>query len=184
MSRVLWYTQLSKWLVIDRGDNRLRFFPTGSSATIWISPEKRRADEKFIDEYLRPGDVFLDVGANIGTSTLVAAAIVGKSGKVYSVEAHPRIYQYLRANVALNSFYHVQLFNAAVGNTEGTVQFSDKYSDTMNHVVADNGIRVPLRTLNQLLSGDELTSIELLKIDVEGYEKFVIQGASSVLPVT
>jgi len=180
VSRVLWRTRLCSLFQIDKGNYRLRFYPTALSAILWINPQDRAGDEFFLAQYLKPGDTVIDVGANIGHLALDASALVGPGGRVYCVEAHPRTYKFLRKNVALNGSSNVVPFNLALGNSESEIYFSDTRGDDQNHVSQNgSGIRVKMIRLDDLPISEG--AIELLKIDVEGYEKFVLEGASHTL---
>ena len=129
---------------------------------------------------LDPGGTYVDVGANVGTLAAAAAAKVGPSGRVHAVEANPTIAGFLLENMRLNGFSHVHVHNRAVGAAPGTIRISQRRADDMNFVSADgDGITVEMTTLDDL-AGD-LGSIDLLKIDVEGFEKFVLEGAAKTL---
>lgn len=185
LSRVLWKTGLVRWipLYIDRGDYRIRFFPTSLSASYWLNPEVRRDDEQAFRRIIREGDTVVDVGANIGTLTLLSAALVGNSGTVVAIEPHPQIFGYLSRNIALNRSERVILHNTALGSRAGVVAFSDSPLDDQNRVDDSGGLKVDCTTLDELL-GDSVAKINLLKIDVEGFEKPVLEGASGVLART
>lgn len=174
---------MSRYLLIDKGSFRIRFFPSSLSAAYWIDLEARKDDENFLRSYLKTGDVFVDVGANIGVLSLTAAAIVGENGRVVSIEAHPRIFNYLSENVAMNHYKNITLINAAVGNKEGKIRFSDNRSDDQNSVVPESALEVQMNTLDSLVGGYG-GIINLLKVDVEGFEKFVFEGASKIFDVT
>lgn len=181
VSRVLWATRCSAMLTMRAAAGyRLRFYPSSVSAMMWCDPGFFRKDEEVLRKYLRPGDVFVDVGANIGALSLAAARLVGESGRVFSVEAHPRTVKYLRGNIKLNDAANVTVIHAAAGEHEGVVQFSSGRSDDQNRV-AQSGLDVPLRTLESLLPD---VPIRVLKIDVEGYELFALRGAGRVLQKT
>lgn len=180
VSRVLWRTGLCSLFEIYKEGYRLKFHPTALSAILWIDPENRGDDEAFLKRYLKQGDTLVDVGANIGDLTLTAALAVGPKGKVYSFEAHPRTYGFLRKNIALNNCSNITLFNLALGDKESEIFFSDLKWDDLNHVSGrSQGISVKMARLDDLALLE--SHIQLLKIDVEGYEKFVLDGASSTL---
>ncbi len=175
-SRFLWHSGLCSFLTIPCGDYRLRFYPSACSATLWLDPRERLQDEAVVRQLVTTGDVVVVVGANIGAIALAAARAVGQSGHVYSVEAHPRTYKYLLGNLQLNQVQNVTTFNVACGKASGSVSFSNRRSDDQNSVV-HAGIPVPLRRLDELIPD---RPIKLLKIDVEGYEKFVMEGATNL----
>jgi FkbM family methyltransferase len=174
---------LCRFFKIQQNGYCVHFYPTSLSAQLWVSPEDRFDDELFFRRYLQDKDNAIDIGANIGTLTLVAAAIVGKEGKIYSIEAHPMTYKYLLGNMELNNSSNIEALNYAVGETSKKIGFSDLYSDDRNQVSIDGkGIQISMVKLDELLTIDR--EINLLKIDVEGYEKFVFEGASSILDRT
>lgn len=180
VSRVLWRTGLCSLFQIHKEGYRLKFYPTALSAILWIDPQDRRSDEAFLKRYLKDADTVVDVGANIGDLTLTAASVIGARGRVYSIEAHPRIYGFLRKNIALNNRSNIILFNLALGDKESEIFFSDFRGDDQNHVSENSGgLSVKMARLDDLPLLE--SRIQLLKIDVEGYEKFVLDGASTTL---
>ena len=178
LALVLMKTGLCTLFTIRRSGYRLRFYPSSLSAAYWLSPRERLQDEWFFASYLRPGDTVIDAGANIGALSIVAALNAGPEGKVYAVEAHPKIFGYLLGNLELNGLTNVEARNCALGAADGRAFFSDGLSDDQNRV-AREGIAVGASRLDSLhvRPGE----IALLKIDVEGYEKFVIDGGPEVL---
>jgi FkbM family methyltransferase len=183
ISRALMRTGTSRFLSIRMEGLTIPFQPTALSAALWIDASERHADEEFLRRYLKPGDAVIDVGANIGHLALTASARVGAQGVVYAIEPHPRTFKYLMANVELNRAQNVKALNTAVGHTIGQVLFSDSRSDDQNSVVVNRpGIEVPITRLDDLAIAEDL--IALLKVDVEGFEKPVLEGASAVLART
>jgi FkbM family methyltransferase len=183
ISRLLWHSRLCRLIKIRRDYCAIRFHPSSLSADLWIRPGERSDEERLIARYLHPGDCMIDVGANIGTLTLTAAARVGPTGAVYAFEPHPRTFGYLQENIALNGCTNVRALNFALGDRQGAVQFSDIRSDDQNSIITSGkGITVPIHPLDDLEIAQPL--IHLLKIDTEGYEKFVFQGARRLLTRT
>jgi FkbM family methyltransferase len=137
---------------------------------------------------LRPGGVFLDVGANVGFFTLIAAGLVGASGRVIALEPIPRTFELLRANLDLNGFTQVQAERLALGAAPGTVQLHlpppEAHRDFLVTKVPVPGwepVAVPCATLDEAVARWQLPRIDLLKIDVEGGEPEVIRGGRSAL---
>ena len=172
-------TPFCSLFTIHRGAYRIRFHPTALSLACWVDAGSRHGDEDFLARHLHPGDTMVDVGANIGTLTLAAAALVGEAGRVLAMEPHPRTFGYLQRNIAMNSFRNITARNVALGAQTATVAFSSSRLDDQNRVLDVGGIRVPVHTLDELCA--DLDPIALLKIDTEGYELPVLQGAASVL---
>lgn len=179
--RILWRSGLCRHFEITTDLYRLRFFPTALSCALWTDPRARQADEDFYRRYLRRDDTVVDVGANVGTLTLTAAALVGTLGAVWSIEAHPRTYRYLLENVALNARRNVIPLHAAAGDRRAVISFSDGRLDDQNRVDEGGPLAVKVERLDDLVPARR---VQLLKIDVEGYELFVLRGARTLLDGT
>jgi len=162
-------------------DYFIRFRQSSLTIALWHNPNYCCSDYVFITSYLKENDVYIDVGANIGT-TLIPAAKCVKGGTAIGVEPHPKIFKYLKENVSLNNLEDsVELHNCALGNEPGYREFSgNRVDDTTNRVMlSGKGIRVPVRLLDDI--GERYSKIDLVKIDVEGYEQFVIEGGVKTL---
>ncbi len=181
-SRLLMKCGLSRFFFIKKKDFILRFYPSALSATLWVNPLDRQSDEEFFRRYLRLSDLVIDVGANIGSLSILASILVGEKGRVFAIEPHPKIFRCLLGNLALNRTKNVDAFNVVLGDAEGRIHLSDDKSDDQNCVVREGGIEVPVRPLDGMPVVAQ--AISLLKIDVEGYEKFVLRGAAKTLEKT
>lgn len=129
---------------------------------------------------LRPDDHFVDVGANIGSYTILAAG--GVKARVTAVEPIPETFEHLECNVMLNRLTErVRCCRMGLSDLTGILRFSAKL-DTVNHVLAEDedlpGIDVPVTTLDELVSGDPPV---VMKIDVEGHERAVLLGGKRTL---
>lgn len=186
LSRLLWASRLCHFFVIDRVGYILRFYPTSLSASLWVGAgnctRQIDNDEEFLAAYLKKGDVVCDIGANIGSMALRAAYEVGASGCVLAFEPHPRTFEFLRKNISLNNFSNVLAHNVAIGERENNVRLENRRSDDQNQITGVGQIRIQLKTLDGFTGKCE--SLSLLKIDVEGYEKFVLMGASKTIQKT
>ncbi len=135
----------------------------------------------FTLHYLRPEDVFFDIGANIGTFTILAAGAVG--ARCLSFEPIPSTYQRLLDNVGLNRLHdRVSALNIGLGSKPGRLPFTAGVSST-NHV-ATHGDSQVLTLEAEITTLDQISrswSAEVAKIDVEGYETEVILGGDRLL---
>ncbi|GAA4328302.1 FkbM family methyltransferase [Mucilaginibacter gynuensis] len=138
-------------------------------------------DMAFLLHFLRPGDGFFDIGANVGSYTLLASGIC--RAKSIAIEPVKATFEILGLNIALNLLHeNVQLINAAVGAQQGTVSFSAD-EDTTNHVIAQDESKADIEVI-QLVTIDSLLDQlqpDLIKIDVEGYETEVLKGMQQTL---
>ena len=184
LSRVLWKTRCCGFLHIRRQGYLLHFSPSAVAALLWVERDFGTEEEAVLASFLRAGDIFVDVGANIGYLSLAATVLVGDTGSVYAFEPHPRTCAFLQKNIELNRCRQVKVFQTAVGSEVGQVSLSSGHSDDQNQVHAVGGLLVPMTRLDRVLTGYELAEIGLLKIDVEGYEKFVLLGMGRLLERT
>jgi FkbM family methyltransferase len=132
-------------------------------------------DMMFLLHYLRDDDLFIDVGANVGAYTLLASGVVG--AKSHSYEPIISTVRQLTHQIEINKLQDlVTISNKGVGSEVGKIFFTNNI-DTTNHVVLnnayDNVTEVSVTTLDKQY---KLESSAVIKIDVEGYESFVIDG--------
>lgn len=137
---------------------------------------------------VRPGDTVLDVGANIGLTALALAARVGPSGHVHAFEPNPALLELLGHTLRRNRANHVHLHPVALGAAPGRLELriprrnAGAASLTRNRDDADcRAVCVPVRTLTEVVKEHRIGPIRLIKIDVEGFEREVLEGAQEVL---
>ena len=142
----------------------------------------------WLQRRLRPGDTYVDVGANIGYYSLLAAQLVGHGGKVVAIEASPVFHQHLLRNIALNGYENVRAINGAVSDTEEVLKFVLASSANMgaNSIVpyegpAESTFEIAARPLPDLLTEEEIAGARVIKIDVEGAEGSVVRGLAPML---
>lgn len=152
---------------------------TGATGN-WYCGLHELRDMAFVLHLLRANDHFLDVGANVGSYTLLAGGAV--RARVTSVEPIPETFSHLNRNVVLNGIASlVRTCQCGLSDTSGTLFFT-KDLDSVNHILAQGetlpAIEVPVRTMDDLVGSDVPL---LIKIDVEGHERSVLLGASRTL---
>ncbi|MGF1550241.1 MAG: FkbM family methyltransferase [Sphingomonadaceae bacterium] len=139
-----------------------------------------RAKTRDIFEYRyvpRPGDRVVDVGAGIGTETLVFSRQVGRAGRVVAIEAHPVTFRALAGTIARSGLDNVLAVQAAVADREGEAFITHKEAHAGNAVTMEaGGIAVPARTLDAIVAEAGLSRIDYLKMNIEGAEALAIAG--------
>lgn len=143
---------------------------------------------KAIDLLLEPGKTMLDIGANIGYTSLIAARRVGPSGRVFAFEPSPRAYASLATNASLNKFDWLQIEALACGveNAE-MILYTSSLSDEYNSLapdqrgMLDKTVTCKVVRVDQYLLERKIAHVDLIKIDVEGAEWPVIKGMDSLL---
>ncbi|MGA3017204.1 MAG: FkbM family methyltransferase [Bryobacteraceae bacterium] len=145
----------------------------------------------FLDQFLKPGMTVIDAGANAGLYSLFAARRVGPAGAVLSFEPSEREFLRLQQNIALNGLRNVRAMRAALTDEDGEAEMQIAGDDhegqnTLGSFV-HQGVellraeRVTLRRLDTVQAQERLTRIDLIKMDVEGGEARLLQGARGVL---
>lgn len=139
---------------------------------------------QFLEKYLKPGHRFLDIGANIGLMSVIASKIVGKNGRVYAVEANPGTVSILQTNIELNQCKNIELLPIALSDAQGTALLFENWevnrggASLISQSDDQQGVEVRMERLDDLF--DENTTIDLVKIDVEGFEPQVIRGGMNL----
>lgn len=136
---------------------------------------------------LSKGDVFIDIGSNIGLMSLFASKAVTGTGKVLAFEPEPETFRILKENIRINGFGNILANNIALGYVEGTAKI---------HCVAENrggstllelensdvgGKKISIGTLDKFLADQAISSVRMIKIDVEGWELEVLKGSNATL---
>ncbi len=142
----------------------------------------------WIRERLLPGETFIDVGANIGYYTLLAAKL---GAQVVAIEAEPRTFAILEENLAANRSVNVRAANVAIWDREETLTMfvppdfvsgaSTLISSWADRWQFEGRCEVPAKPLSLVLGAEEMKTARLIKIDVEGAEWQVIAGMTAVL---
>jgi FkbM family methyltransferase len=139
---------------------------------------------------LRPGDIYVDIGANIGLFTLLAADRVGTAGKVFAFEPVSRTYRRLVENIGLNGFRHVFPRRLAISDSSGELIITasgggfDAWSSFGRPYMGEEETReaVPSTSWDDFAAEQDLIGkVTMMKLDVEGWESRVVLGARTTL---
>ncbi|MCP8940466.1 FkbM family methyltransferase [Alsobacter sp. SYSU M60028] len=163
---------------------RMRLFPYNNvcEKRLVFTPQYFDPEERaFLEERIRDGFVFVDVGANVGGYTLFVAARAGQTGRVLAIEPQPAIFERLVFNIRQNPFATVKALDCAVADKSGDVTlFIDSRNNgqsSVKFVGLSRGpsVRVPARPLAELMEQEGFTRVDAIKLDVHGAEDLILE---------
>ncbi|OYU51201.1 MAG: FkbM family methyltransferase [Alphaproteobacteria bacterium PA1] len=163
---------LMTWGVKTRLDPRRNV----TEKRLMFSPSRFELEEReMLRKELKAGDVFVDVGANVGAYSLWVGPLIGPSGKIVAIEPQPSVLARLRANFALNPDFNAQVFPCGAGEANSVMTLSVGSSNEGGASLAtigggDDQVEVAVRPLLSIVEEARLERIDALKIDIEGYE--------------
>jgi FkbM family methyltransferase len=181
------YRFVFAWLHPPGGETSVRYLgseyivPTEDLTIVpsLVSGDYERAEFEALEELLRPGDIVIDVGANVGLHAVFCGARVGPEGRVLAFEPEPVNHGYLVRNVERNGLRNVDVFLKGAGGRSGTLRLYLAPGNVGTHSAAaiEGGaaIDVEIVRLDDFLR-DRVRRVDLVKIDVEGYEAHVMAG--------
>ena len=172
-------------------DYRLRIdlHDPGLSRDVAVRGTREEQLKYVIDRVVGPGDVILDVGANIGYYTIMLSKLVGETGMVYAIEPEPRNFERLQKNVQLNgieSIVETHQIGASDAVGTGTLHVSRRSNlhsflgpTGADDTKGDQSIELPLTDVSTFIRGKR--PVDLLRMDIEGYEVEVISGLEAAV---
>ena len=135
---------------------------------------------KLFERHVRPGDTVLDVGAHVGYYTVLSAVLAGERGAVWAFEPNPANARFLRRHAEINGLAGVRVTQAAVSDANGTARFGFGRGSGTGHLAADGEVEVRTLRLDDFCAEHGIAPAAI-KIDVEGAERAVLEGARGVL---
>jgi FkbM family methyltransferase len=141
-----------------------------------LSPSRFELEEReILAATLKPGDYFVDVGANVGAYTMWVAKLIGPQGRGIAIEPQPSVLSRLTANITLNPDFNVTLFPCGAGPEETTMRLSVGSSNEGGASLAtaeggSDGVEIAIRPLLDMVKEANFPRIDALKIDIEGFE--------------
>ena len=163
----------------------------GLSRDVAVRGSREEQLKYIIDRTVGPGDVILDVGANIGYYAIMLAKRVGSSGKVYAMEPEPRNFDLLQRNIRLNGADQiVEAFHIGASNVSGVEKLNVSRFSNLHSFLSDgddsaNGsdpgelVEVPMTDLSSFIQGKR--RVDMLRMDIEGYEVEVLTGLEEAI---
>lgn len=140
---------------------------------------------RWIEKTLKEGDVFIDVGANIGYYSLLASKLVGSSGSVVAIEAAPWIHALAVAHLKLNGCTNVRAVSVAASAKRGRLRVYPGPEENLGNTTTvprdGESVEVDALPLSDILTEREISAARIVKIDVEGAERDVMQGLIPIL---
>lgn len=182
-AKVTYDPQSGGWLKRTEGGVTLNPYPYGMSVEECMAFSK---DVFFRGYTPQPGDIVLDVGAGTGTEALPFSKLVGATGKVVTIEAHPATFEILERVCKLNNLTNVECVHAALMDTSGDPIMISNMRESFcqeNRVGGTEGIPVPTITMTELVKKLNLDRIDFIKMNIEGAELPALRGALEVLPM-
>jgi len=147
---------------------------------------------KLISLHLKKGMYCIDIGSNIGYFVSLESNIVGDSGKIYAIEPSPNTLNYLKKNVRNLKYNNVEIHTFVCGDVDGSTQFvisnRSNWCRVMDNNIMDQMyqdkeslIELPMKKLDTFVAEQNISKVDFVRMDLEGYEIKVINGMNSVL---
>jgi FkbM family methyltransferase len=136
----------------------------------------------YFSSYLPSGnDVFVDVGAGIGMETIYLARQKSYTGKIYAIEASPHTFEILKANIDENHLENVNIFHLAISDQNGSILIDTTQENHIsNSVFSEKGTTVNALTMDSFLELNQIETVDLLKVNIEGAEQLLIKSFESI----
>jgi FkbM family methyltransferase len=171
----------SSVLRVRSGVNRgMRWIVGSSIHGCWLGhyeTEKQAAIRRLVG----PGMKIFDIGANAGFYTLAFSRLTGPTGRVWAFEPLPENIRNLRRHVELNGLQNVTLVDAAVAQRSGVAGFEAAADNSMGHLSERSELRVRTVSIDEFCADPAVAAPDLIKLDVEGAESAVLEGARRTL---
>ena len=141
-----------------------------------------RGEVKFLESIVKEGMNVIDIGANVGITTVTVARKIGRRGKLYSFEPTPEYFNILKENISSNGLENVKVYELAVTDQVGRALFYQK--ELSSGIVFEEGAKkfeVSTTSIDRFLSEEKIERIDLINMDCEGSELLVLKGAKETL---
>lgn len=183
----LWYRPGTVHRILLGPMKGLHFKCSDNTGLAALYSGNEKDNQRVYAEVVRPGDVVIDAGANWGVHSLYLALLTGPEGRVLAFEPHPQVVEELRWHVEANGLSQVVIHAQGLLDRAGAIPFTLGENSKTSHVGSDGGasdgreITVACLTLDEVFEKSGLTSLKLIKVDVEGAEAALLRGAERTL---
>jgi FkbM family methyltransferase len=191
LRRTLWRRMHEPMIMPWIDGLRVNVEPTNETCrSLFITGRYEPNEFCVLDRVLKPGMVFVDVGANVGLYSLFAGKKVGPQGTVLAVEASSREYQQLQRNVQLNALTNIRVVNVAVTDSAGEAELMVAPAEHGGHntlggfaygTPVERKERVRTARLDDIIREEGLARVDVIKMDIEGAEFTALRGAEQTL---
>jgi FkbM family methyltransferase len=167
---------------LDKGEAELFLQNASAFGSFLKSHPHEAAEVAFLETILEPGMKAIDVGANIGVTSIAIAKQVGAKGNLYAFEPHPRYFAILKENLASNRLSNVSAFEVALTDKVGKTDFYKK--ERSSGIVSAEGaqkIEASCTTIDRFLNEQNSLGVDIINMDCEGSELLVLRGAEKTL---
>jgi FkbM family methyltransferase len=189
--RELWPLLRQPFAVSWLESSKLFLYPGNeTSRSVFVTGRYEPNEFCLLRQILKPGMTFIDAGANMGLYSIFAARRVGPRGKVLALEPSAREFEILQKNVKLNSLTNVLTIRKAIFDRASQVELSVAPLGKSGHntlgafgydTPLDHSERVQSERLDDLIHGEGLTRVDVIKMDIEGAETAALRGAEETL---
>jgi len=145
-----------------------------------------KSEIAFMQRVCKPGHVMIDVGANVGLYTAIAGVALGPTGRIIALEPDPESFQFLEQTVHANGLTNAQTIQAAASDLNGTAKLyicSENRGDNRlyQNGFAERAIDISVLRLDDYLAAEGVNTVDIVKIDVQGFEGHVIAGLEQTI---
>jgi len=165
-SRNYWTHYKNDWIINEVSPN-VRFNPDNQIAFI---------KDVYFKFYQPKGeDIFIDVGSGIGMESIFLSRQPDYNGRIYAIEASPFTFELLKANIETNNQGNIRAFNLAISDRNGNILIDDAQENHIaNSVFTNKGTEVKTVTMDAFMEENQIDSVGLLKVNIEGAERLLI----------
>jgi len=162
----------------------------GTSSELLMFKTHEPVSTELLKMSLKEGMTCLDIGGNIGYYVLLESTMIGEKGNVIVLEPSPENFEYLQKNIKLQERSNISAYNFAAGDTEGHLNFLIYENASNSGMIIPDGekprwpgeiIKVPVKRIDSFLNELKVEKLDLVRMDVEGYEYHIFQGMQETL---